>query len=518
VTELLDLLKSTTSQRILMKSPPASGKTALLQGVVRGLLSEGKEVIIVQGVLHGEDDRAVLSDKLLQAIDNAPAQSVLIIDDAQQLYQHAKLWAGLVKTQRSVHLLGASSYGASKVFPDTPAVFERVIGFWGCSFNATEAWSLAGAIFKGSTVPSDQQPAATKLFAQQSRVLSVPASHQAQPMELSSEDEDDEKGEDDGEQNTAGDGDNDRFHVGLLRRLLEGFVAHFRKPGNPPSAWSFLFSSDVLKQDTIKERCFGAYQMQFELEAKRCLSNLLVRSRPVALEELADDAMNKIDHDEAIKMLLRTCVVVETEGKVDFSTPMAQRVYFQKVYPSRGSDKMVHSSINDFIVDTVSMFEPVGLQHGCKSSQRGIFPSEAVFQHQFSAAACQLVPPSVLLCPELAAYVKSGRVDFLIGEWAVELLKLGDNIKGHRDRFLGKYNCPEIKEYRVVDFKMAGQKPSFAAVKDLPEVHMAFVFSEDFTQATVYQGQEGKDEWDSFSIKLGQDFNSIVARRGSASK
>ena len=179
---------------------------------------------------------------------------------------------------------------------------------------------------------------------------------------------------------------------------------------------------------------------------------------------------------------------------------------------------MVHSSINNFIVDTVSMFEPMGLLHGCKSSQRGTFPSEAVFQHQFSAAACQLVPPSVLLCPELAAYVKSGRVDFLVGEWAVELLRLGDSIKAHRDRFLCKYKCPEIKQFRVVDFKMAGQKPSFEAVKDLPEVHMAFVFSENFTQATVYQGKEGKEEWDSFSIKLGQDFNSIVGLRGSDGK
>jgi hypothetical protein len=515
VAELLhDLLSSTTSRRILVKSPPASGKTALLQGIVRGLMDVGKEVIIVRGTAHTSEHDLV--QRLGAIIAAAAPNSVLVVDDAQLLYQNGSFWCDLIKGERAVHLLAAASYGTSQVFPDTPAVFERVIGFWECSFNAIESMALAAAIFKDTGVPSDERDAATELFAEQSRVLSAPAEQQVQPTELSSEDEGDQKGEDGGEQMEGE--DLDRVHIGLFRRLLEGFVAHFRKPGKPPSAWSFLFSSDILKQDSIKQRCFGAYHMEFEPEAMRCLSNLLVLSRPVALDELARDAKNKQDHDDAIKLLIRTCVVVETESKVDFSTPMAKRVYFQRVYPSRGIDIMLHSSINDFIVDAISMFEPTGLQHGCKSSKSGTFPSEAVFQHQFSAAACQLVPPSVLLCPELAAYVTSGRVDFLVGEWAVELLKLGDKIKGHRDRFLGKYKCPEIKKYRVVDFKMEGQKPSFAAIKDLPEAHMAFVFSHDFTQATVYQGQEGKVGWDVFSITLGQDLNSIVAKRGSASK
>ena len=496
MARLLDSLKSTTSQRILVKSPPASGKTALLQGVVRGLLEKGNVPIIVRGTAHDEDLQLVA--KLRSIIIAAPVGSVLIVDDAQLLYHNESFWRDMIKGERAVHLLAAASYGASKAVPDTPAVFARVVGFWECSFDSDETIALATSVFKASSVPLDQQAYATELFAQQCRVLGVPALHQ--PMELLSggEQEDEDK--------------HRHVHIGLFRRLLEGFVGHFRKPGRTPSAWEFLSSPDLLIQDHIKERCFGAFQMDLSDAAKRCLSNLLVLSCPVTLEELvSQDMKDQGGHDDAIKMLIRTCAIVEVGDKVDFSTPCARRVYFRKIYPSRGLQEMLYSSIDTFIIDAVSMFDPAMLRHGMKSSQRGTFPSEAVLQQEFCRAAAQLLPPSVLFCPELAAFVKSGRVDFFIGGWAVELLRLGDGIKSHRDRFFGKYMCTEITEFRIVDFKLADQKPSFDAIKEYPTVHLAIVFSEDFTRATVFQGQP--TDWATSSIQLGQDLRSIVSRR-----
>jgi hypothetical protein len=79
--ELLDSLKSTTSQRILVKSPPASGKTALLQGVVSGLLEKD---IIVRGTAHEQDLQLVA--RLSSIIAAAPVGSVFIVDDV--------LWLG----------------------------------------------------------------------------------------------------------------------------------------------------------------------------------------------------------------------------------------------------------------------------------------------------------------------------------------------------------------------------------------------------------------------------------------
>jgi hypothetical protein len=74
VANLLDSFKSTTSQRILVKSPPASGKTAPLQGAVRGLLDKDKVPIIRSG--HGEQDLHLMT-RLGSIIAAAPVGSVL---------------------------------------------------------------------------------------------------------------------------------------------------------------------------------------------------------------------------------------------------------------------------------------------------------------------------------------------------------------------------------------------------------------------------------------------------------
>ncbi len=73
-----------------------------------------------------------------------------------------------------------ASYGASKVFPDTPAVFARVVGFWECSFDAAETTALATAIFKAASAPLDQKADATKLFAHSDAL----DRYLHQPMEL----------------------------------------------------------------------------------------------------------------------------------------------------------------------------------------------------------------------------------------------------------------------------------------------------------------------------------------------
>jgi hypothetical protein len=205
-------------------------------------------------------------------------------------------------------------------------------------------------------------------------------------------------------------------------------------------------------------------------------------------------------------------VITEVNGAIEFSTPFAERVFFRKAFPSRGFERLFHSTLNELILAAICMFDPKMLIDGKKSSQRGTFPSEAVLQQEFCRAMCQLIPPSVLFCAEMAAFVKSGRVDFFIGAgdgWAVEFLRLGDGISSHRDRFVdgGKYECPEIKTFRVVDFKAAGSRPSFHAIADMPAVHMAIVFSEDFTQATVFQGQAGG--WAESTIHLGQSVADI---------
>jgi hypothetical protein len=394
------MVSSTTEKaRIMVKAPPASGKTALLQAVVRSLLKEGKPVIIARGTAHMDtvDVRTTSGNKVVflkDVIEQAPDGAVLIIDDAQLLYNNQSLWDDVSKGARNLHVLAAASYSAATTFPDTPDVFSKhqERGFWDCSFDTSEMNELATAIFKESHVPEKQRPHAIDLFAQQCRVLTVPSG--PQPMDMSGEEEKKESSV-------------PRVHVGLFRRLLETFRDRFRPGQTGPSAWELISSPGLLQQDQIK-RCFGAFDMKLEDKPMAFLRQLFVLNLPVAVNELTA-------HVEEIQHLVRSCVVTEVDSAIDFSTPVARRVFFRKAFPSRGFQFLRHTTIDGLILDAIRMFDPKMLVDGKKSSKRGTFPSEAVLQQEFCRAVSLLIPPSILFCPEMSEYVKSGRVDFFIG-------------------------------------------------------------------------------------------------------
>lgn len=99
-----------------------------------------------------------------------------------------------------------------------------------------------------------------------------------------------------------------------------------------------------------------------------------------------------------------------------------------------------------------------------KCLQQDGFPKEAAFQHFFNEAMSMNLTNTNFLIPELNTWATNGTGDEISGEldfyingslqWCVELVRNGDKIDGHLDRFkprTGKYRNVQAKDYLVVD-------------------------------------------------------------------
>lgn len=125
--------------RILVQAPPCSGKTSLLQALLRAELakkSPGFYPIVLNGGRNeirdqirdgqGEKVMALLHDVIERVRLEQSAPIVLFIDDGQHVYP---ILENLMKLHRGIHLIVAASFYQLPVRdPSTPAVFVTRFG------------------------------------------------------------------------------------------------------------------------------------------------------------------------------------------------------------------------------------------------------------------------------------------------------------------------------------------------------------------------------------------------------
>ena len=146
-------------------------------------------------------------------------------------------------------------------------------------------------------------------------------------------------------------------------------------------------------------------------------------------------AQGSID-DPALVNLVRAGVL-SSEGT--FTCLVAQWQYFNQFYkrPAHGP-----ATIEELVVQAVESMSALRLRQSCDT---GNFPKEAAFQQLFNEAFTMQLPPQVAVCPELNTFAEdtngnmvTGELDFYIAgnlHWAIELLRNGDKINEHAQRF-----------------------------------------------------------------------------------
>ena len=158
--------------------------------------------------------------------------------------------------------------------------------------------------------------------------------------------------------------------------------------------------------------------------------------------------------------------------KADFMSPLAFRMFFDYLFPSRGDANYVPASIDELLIATLKQMTAANIKQSASASDSdsGV-PKETALQHEFFTAMTRVLPPTTEVVSEMSAILPDvpghgvGELDFYVNSslfYGIELMRNGENLAEHVKRFLedGKYFAPDsIKHFIVVDFVAPGHKP-----------------------------------------------------------
>jgi hypothetical protein len=114
-------------------------------------------------------------------------------------------------------------------------------------------------------------------------------------------------------------------------------------------------------------------------------------SAPIEIRQLIQSGVVSIFTDESANI-----------RKLSFSTPAAQRVVFNRIFPrSKNVSIGPDSNIDDWLVEVIQEFSKSNLDSFELGSSTRI-PKEQALQQEFFSCACLCLPPSVNIVPEMS--------------------------------------------------------------------------------------------------------------------
>ena len=324
-------------QHVILGSPPATGKTSLIQLLEQQLKSEGASVIRMQGLHLGLQNMletlregGIRPDiKALQKLRN----TWLLVDDAQNIYasEYFPFWQFLVKTiaganvDEQVFVVIAATYNLST--PDSPVQFKD-LAHNHTNISSHEARELF-CMFAETWNYEDWDHYLEN-------ILSV--------SELMS----------------------GGHHVGVVVaavRLLEEGRKHRRSQAlDEEAALAMLRSEHFINR---LDRCF------------QLPSNLPIEGRDRIVDVLLSDGLLDVADDPLLAPFIRAGILTVSG---EFSCIASQWYYNRRCFPNRSQTKP--ASLDDLVISAVGSLSSSRM----KGAAHGGFPKEAAFQHLFNEA------------------------------------------------------------------------------------------------------------------------------------
>ncbi len=420
------LQKLSSNRFVIVQSPPASGKTTLLQLIAHKCARRN----IVKYIRLKKDQNpyetlqlAGIGDMANQVSWNGDA--VIMIDDAQNAFSpelNSSFWSNLLKDislPRSIRFIVATTYLIGG--QDSPAEFANL----------------------PRIAPDEMLLDAVGSFDFFVNFLKFPFSCFESLVELIIED-------------CGG-------SIGALSIVEHQYKTGFYASNTPPNEQKLIdyFISPQLALSMV--RLFGS-------------ETVLSTELPVMIDLLYNEYVNIPDvaSNVELKQYIKCGLLSRVEtGKTKFTNAMSRRYFIHKMYPQtatsnpRDAVELVISSIGKMSATTLR-----------QSVVEGLFPSETGFQHLMMGAMMHNLTAEANVYPENSIVIGTenrmkGRLDFFINgdlRWGIELLIKGRKLQDHRERFIGngKYVDLGCREHVVVDFRgqVAGATTNIIAVQD----------------------------------------------------
>ena len=185
--------------------------------------------------------------------------------------------------------------------------------------------------------------------------------------------------------------------------------------------------------------------------------------------------------------------IIEEQDILTIPSQLHRLFLFRELYCSADASvaSIKKEGLSSFVRRVIERLNPGRLR---RSESRSVVDNsvyERQYQNEFYRAACTITPKDVVLSPDVGPlYGARGFLDFLLSPlgWGFELLRDGSNLEEHVERFGtgGAYDKlvqdEVVVQYVILDFRMKPLPQAFQA--NGPVCHI--VFSDGFDTATLH--------------------------------
>ncbi|KAG0563070.1 hypothetical protein M758_8G001700 [Ceratodon purpureus] len=476
---------------VLIRAPPGSGKTSLLQLVGRVVTPDMfKDVYYISLADLGEKTFEELWNKTHPGVDideirsptknsknpesSSERPTLLLVDEGQaafakdlSLWPTLKVVAGGLKEH--LRIIVVSAWGSNNVveaghLSSTPVEFtaDNTISLW-----PTDSCSVALQLTEGE---------ATELWAEW-------------------------------------------CHKGLADKLasadhLRDYIFHLtgKQPGLMTKVLDWLLEKGLRNVPAChmeeKARCWllssAFLDSLSSLRSLRTLSSALGDGKPdsgsmrslvrkLLAEEYVHPGLLNDSDKKAAGLAVKWGQIVE-DKELGFSIPsqLHRQFLFREVYCTNDltSATILKEGLVAFVRRVIERYDPSRLHLSLSRSAANDRIYERQYQDEFYRAVCTVIPKTEVISPEVGRlFGAEGYLDYLLSPcgWGFELLRDGTNMKEHIERFEpdGIYSKlledKVVKDYVILDLRM---KPFSQPIQSSHAVHV--VFSDDFNMATLH--------------------------------
>ena len=196
--------------------------------------------------------------------------------------------------------------------------------------------------------------------------------------------------------------------MGLLRCMLQQLVEEFWEIKIPVTLTAVLkYYFGCLFESQICSRFF--FSRDSISDEASCVVEKLIRFEKVPVPISQYSRGLESPETKAIRLLMRFPVLVDSNGHLDFATPMHRRFCFRLAFPSHIASLEPGITIDEWIVNVLRTFEYQKLAD-LSSAGSDNFPKEGMLQHQFWRGASMCLPVQYRVAAEVSQIVEKGVV------------------------------------------------------------------------------------------------------------
>ncbi|PKC64275.1 hypothetical protein RhiirA1_462635 [Rhizophagus irregularis] len=198
-----------------------------------------------------------------------------------------------------------------------------------------------------------------------------------------------------------------------------------------------------------------------------------------------------------VKMLVRTNLLSEQDGKLDFASPYLRVLYLQRRWGSTIRPIIPPQDFKSFLHGTFTNMNAEAIRNSyCVGTDGRLL--ERAWQMEFYRAATQVLPADIFISPDVGTYWgSSGYMDFFVGDsrsWAIELLRDGEKASDHKSRInkiykpIGKIS----KEWAIIDIRHPGlpnNNPEYSA-----DHHWINIYCQEGWKSVIIEDKDEKVE------------------------